>query len=154
MREINTPEKGEYFFGIINKFSSAAHTSQGHEGILFWHLQSHQFTIMCSPESINCFPVLMNILSNTFLRLFNSTARFRVWSELFYAVRVLPCWAKINWDSWRDEDCTAWKAGWGSRFQGLGGAGSKGWGQWSHCCWFLRVFNDDFSCGFCRVSVL
>uniref|UniRef100_A0A8C3EQS5 Uncharacterized protein n=1 Tax=Corvus moneduloides TaxID=1196302 RepID=A0A8C3EQS5_CORMO len=44
----------------------------------------HQFTIMCSPEPINCFPVLMNILSNTFLRLFNSTARFRVWSELFY----------------------------------------------------------------------
>ncbi|NWW64562.1 ABCA9 protein, partial [Ifrita kowaldi] len=39
---------------------------------------------MCSPEPINCFPVLMNILSNTFLRLFNSTARFRVWSELFY----------------------------------------------------------------------
>ncbi|KAM4762015.1 ATP-binding cassette sub-family A member 9-like isoform 1-T1 [Cyanocitta cristata] len=46
--------------------------------------KSHQFTIMCSPEPINCFPVLMNILSNTFLRLFNSTARFRVWSELFY----------------------------------------------------------------------
>ncbi|NXA95412.1 ABCA9 protein, partial [Melanocharis versteri] len=40
---------------------------------------------MCSPEPINCFPVLMNILSNTFLRLFNSTARFRVWSELFYS---------------------------------------------------------------------
>ncbi|NXB06504.1 ABCA9 protein, partial [Cnemophilus loriae] len=39
---------------------------------------------MCSPEPINCFPVLMNILSNTFLRLFNSTARFRVWSKLFY----------------------------------------------------------------------
>ncbi|XP_019147857.3 ATP-binding cassette sub-family A member 9-like isoform X2 [Corvus cornix cornix] len=46
--------------------------------------KSHQFTIMCSPEPINCFPVLMNILSNTFLRLFNSTARFRVWSKLFY----------------------------------------------------------------------
>ncbi|NXC10360.1 ABC8A protein, partial [Orthonyx spaldingii] len=39
---------------------------------------------MCSPEPINCYPVLVNILSNTFLRLFNSTARFRVWSELFY----------------------------------------------------------------------
>ncbi|NXA58310.1 ABCA6 protein, partial [Mohoua ochrocephala] len=39
---------------------------------------------MCSPEPIHCFPVLVNILSNTFLRLFNSTARFRVWSELFY----------------------------------------------------------------------
>ncbi|NXE87583.1 ABCA8 protein, partial [Menura novaehollandiae] len=39
---------------------------------------------MCSPEPINCFPVLLNILSNTFLRLSNSTARFRVWSQLFY----------------------------------------------------------------------
>ncbi|NWT58675.1 ABCA8 protein, partial [Erythrocercus mccallii] len=40
---------------------------------------------MCSPEPINCFPVLVNILSNTFLRLFNSTARLRVWSQLFYS---------------------------------------------------------------------
>ncbi|NWU33350.1 ABCA8 protein, partial [Hylia prasina] len=39
---------------------------------------------MCSPEPINCFPVLVNILSNTFLKLLNSTARLRVWSELFY----------------------------------------------------------------------
>ncbi|NXC57944.1 ABCA9 protein, partial [Aleadryas rufinucha] len=39
---------------------------------------------MCSPEPINCFPVLVNILSNTFLRLLNSTERFRVWSELLY----------------------------------------------------------------------
>ncbi|NWI46545.1 ABCA8 protein, partial [Picathartes gymnocephalus] len=39
---------------------------------------------MCSPEAINCYPVLVNILSNTFLRLFNSSASFRVWSELFY----------------------------------------------------------------------
>uniref|UniRef100_A0A8C9NK02 ATP binding cassette subfamily A member 10 n=1 Tax=Serinus canaria TaxID=9135 RepID=A0A8C9NK02_SERCA len=46
--------------------------------------KSHQFTVMCSPEPINCFPVLVNILSNTFLRLLNSTARLRVWSQLFY----------------------------------------------------------------------
>ncbi|NXU37131.1 ABCA8 protein, partial [Drymodes brunneopygia] len=39
---------------------------------------------MCGPEPINCFPVLVNILSNSFLRLSNSTARFRVWSQLFY----------------------------------------------------------------------
>ncbi|NWZ27892.1 ABCA9 protein, partial [Asarcornis scutulata] len=36
---------------------------------------------MCGAEPINCFPVLMNILSNTFLRLFNSTARIRIWSN-------------------------------------------------------------------------
>ncbi|NXP69804.1 ABCA6 protein, partial [Ramphastos sulfuratus] len=38
---------------------------------------------MCSVETINCFPLLVNILSNTFLKLFNSTARFRVWSDPF-----------------------------------------------------------------------
>ncbi|NXG20698.1 ABC8A protein, partial [Grallaria varia] len=38
---------------------------------------------MCSSEPINCFPVLMNIISNALLRLLNSTARIRVWSELF-----------------------------------------------------------------------
>ncbi|NXI58138.1 ABCA9 protein, partial [Chloroceryle aenea] len=42
---------------------------------------------MCSAETVNCFPVLVNILSNTFLRLFNSTARIRVWSEPFYTTR-------------------------------------------------------------------
>ncbi|KFW03610.1 ATP-binding cassette sub-family A member 9, partial [Eurypyga helias] len=46
--------------------------------------KSYRFTVMCSAEPINCFPVLVNILSNTFLRLFNSTARIRVWSEPFY----------------------------------------------------------------------
>ncbi|NWV60611.1 ABC8A protein, partial [Malurus elegans] len=39
---------------------------------------------MCSPEPVNCFPVLVNILSNTFLRLLNSSASFRVWTKLFY----------------------------------------------------------------------
>uniref|UniRef100_A0A8B9FXY2 ABC transporter domain-containing protein n=1 Tax=Amazona collaria TaxID=241587 RepID=A0A8B9FXY2_9PSIT len=42
--------------------------------------KSYRFTVMCSAEPINCFPVLVNILSNTFLRLFNSTARFRTQS--------------------------------------------------------------------------
>ncbi|KAM6403297.1 ATP-binding cassette sub-family A member 9-like [Rhynochetos jubatus] len=46
--------------------------------------KSYRFTVMCSAEPVNCFPVLMNILSNTFLRLFNSTARIRVWSEPFH----------------------------------------------------------------------
>ncbi|NXH67324.1 ABCA6 protein, partial [Hydrobates tethys] len=44
---------------------------------------------MCSAEPINCFPVLVNILSNTFLRLFNSTARIRVWSEPFSTTQSL-----------------------------------------------------------------
>uniref|UniRef100_A0A8D0KU02 ABC transporter domain-containing protein n=1 Tax=Strix occidentalis caurina TaxID=311401 RepID=A0A8D0KU02_STROC len=51
--------------------------------------KSYRFTVMCSAEPVNCFPVLVNILSNTFLRLFNSTARIRVWTEPFYSVSVL-----------------------------------------------------------------
>ncbi|NXU79981.1 ABCA5 protein, partial [Oreotrochilus melanogaster] len=42
---------------------------------------------MCSTEPINCFPMLMNILSNTFLRLFNSTERISIWSEPFYSTQ-------------------------------------------------------------------
>ncbi|NXX14691.1 ABCA9 protein, partial [Podargus strigoides] len=42
---------------------------------------------MCSAEPVNCFPVLVNILSNTLLRLFNSTARIRVWSEPFHSAQ-------------------------------------------------------------------
>ncbi|NXO48187.1 ABCA5 protein, partial [Aramus guarauna] len=43
---------------------------------------------MCSAEPINCFPVLVNILSNTFLRLLNSTARIRIWSEPLYNMQT------------------------------------------------------------------
>ncbi|NXT23058.1 ABCA8 protein, partial [Syrrhaptes paradoxus] len=42
---------------------------------------------MCSAEPVNCFPVLVNILSNTLLRLFNSTARIRVWSNPFRSIQ-------------------------------------------------------------------
>ncbi|XP_065503843.1 ATP-binding cassette sub-family A member 9-like isoform X2 [Caloenas nicobarica] len=48
--------------------------------------KSYRYTVLCSIEPINCLPVLMNILSNTFLRLFNSTARIRVWSDPFYSI--------------------------------------------------------------------
>ncbi|KAM6297511.1 ATP-binding cassette sub-family A member 9-like [Aegotheles albertisi] len=49
--------------------------------------KTYHFTLMCSAEPINCFPVLMNIISNTFLRLFNSTARIRIWSHPFYSTQ-------------------------------------------------------------------
>ncbi|NWU77121.1 ABCA9 protein, partial [Onychorhynchus coronatus] len=38
---------------------------------------------MCGAEPVNCYPVLVNIISNTLLRLHNCTARIRLWSELF-----------------------------------------------------------------------
>uniref|UniRef100_A0A8C9FD21 ABC transporter domain-containing protein n=1 Tax=Pavo cristatus TaxID=9049 RepID=A0A8C9FD21_PAVCR len=48
------------------------------------------YTLMCGAEPINCFPVLINTLSNTFLTLFNSTARIRIWSHPFSRVSILP----------------------------------------------------------------
>ncbi|NWS10659.1 ABCAA protein, partial [Pachyramphus minor] len=38
---------------------------------------------MCSAEPVNCYPLLVNIVSNSLLRLLNCTERIRIWSELF-----------------------------------------------------------------------
>ncbi|XP_067403873.1 uncharacterized protein [Emydura macquarii macquarii] len=46
--------------------------------------QSYRFTIMCSTEIINCFPVLVNVISNALLRTLNSTAQIRIWSHRFF----------------------------------------------------------------------
>ncbi|XP_068511598.1 ATP-binding cassette sub-family A member 9-like isoform X1 [Anas acuta] len=56
---------------------------QLHNGAIKISLEgkSYRYTLMCGAEPINCFPVLVNILSNSFLRLFNSTARIRIWSN-------------------------------------------------------------------------
>ncbi|NXM09000.1 ABCA9 protein, partial [Tyrannus savana] len=42
---------------------------------------------MCSAEPVNCYPVLVNIISNSLLRLFNCSKRIRLWSELFSRVQ-------------------------------------------------------------------
>uniref|UniRef100_A0A674KE57 ABC transporter domain-containing protein n=1 Tax=Terrapene triunguis TaxID=2587831 RepID=A0A674KE57_9SAUR len=52
-------------------------------------LQSYRFTVMCSIETINCFPVLVNIISNALLRTLNSTAQIRIWSHPFFSVSVI-----------------------------------------------------------------
>uniref|UniRef100_A0A452J5G9 ABC transporter domain-containing protein n=1 Tax=Gopherus agassizii TaxID=38772 RepID=A0A452J5G9_9SAUR len=52
-------------------------------------LQTYRFTVMCSIETINCFPVLVNIISNALLRTLNSTAQIRIWSHPFFSVSVI-----------------------------------------------------------------
>uniref|UniRef100_A0A8C0EBJ9 ABC transporter domain-containing protein n=1 Tax=Bubo bubo TaxID=30461 RepID=A0A8C0EBJ9_BUBBB len=42
------------------------------------------FSSFILAEPVNCFPVLVNILSNTFLRLFNSTARIQLKNDIFF----------------------------------------------------------------------
>uniref|UniRef100_A0A8C3C2F4 ATP binding cassette subfamily A member 10 n=1 Tax=Cairina moschata TaxID=8855 RepID=A0A8C3C2F4_CAIMO len=51
-------------------------------------LKSYRFTILCHMEAVNCFPVLVNIISNALLRALNSTAHIRIWSHPFFSVSV------------------------------------------------------------------
>ncbi|NWY69883.1 ABCAA protein, partial [Erithacus rubecula] len=48
--------------------------------------QSYRFTVLCHLEAINCFPVLVNIISNALLRTFNSTEHIQVWSHPFFSM--------------------------------------------------------------------
>ncbi|XP_040437990.1 ATP-binding cassette sub-family A member 10-like isoform X2 [Falco naumanni] len=47
--------------------------------------QSYRFTVLCHMEAVNCFPVLVNIISNALLRALNSTAHIRIWSHPFFS---------------------------------------------------------------------
>uniref|UniRef100_A0A803W8X9 ATP binding cassette subfamily A member 10 n=1 Tax=Ficedula albicollis TaxID=59894 RepID=A0A803W8X9_FICAL len=48
--------------------------------------QSYRFTVLCHLEAINCFPVLVNVISNTLLRTLNSTEHIQVWSHPFFSL--------------------------------------------------------------------
>ncbi|XP_004946289.2 ATP-binding cassette sub-family A member 10 [Gallus gallus] len=54
--------------------------------------QSYRFTIFCHMEAINCFPVLVNIISNALLRPFSSTAHIQVWSHPFTSIDNARFW--------------------------------------------------------------
>uniref|UniRef100_A0A8B9BB63 ATP binding cassette subfamily A member 10 n=1 Tax=Anser brachyrhynchus TaxID=132585 RepID=A0A8B9BB63_9AVES len=49
-------------------------------------LKSYRFTVLCHMEAVNCFPVLVNIISNALLRALNSTAHIRIWSHPFFSI--------------------------------------------------------------------
>ncbi|NXM64636.1 ABCA9 protein, partial [Illadopsis cleaveri] len=49
-------------------------------------LKSYRFTVLCHMEAINCFPVLVNIISNALLRTFNSTRHIQIWSHPFFSL--------------------------------------------------------------------
>ncbi|NXL96012.1 ABCAA protein, partial [Alectura lathami] len=55
-------------------------------------LKSYRFTIFCHMEVINCFPVLMNIISNALLRTLNSTVHIRIWSHPFFSINNPRLW--------------------------------------------------------------
>ncbi|NWQ58710.1 ABC8B protein, partial [Neopipo cinnamomea] len=55
-------------------------------------LKSYRFTVLCHLEAMNCFPVLVNIISNALLRTFNSTGHIRIWSHPFFSVHNPRYW--------------------------------------------------------------
>ncbi|KAJ7318021.1 hypothetical protein JRQ81_004183 [Phrynocephalus forsythii] len=48
--------------------------------------KQYRFTLMCHVEITNCFPILINIISNAYLQMLNSTTHLRIWSQLFIRV--------------------------------------------------------------------
>ncbi|NXS08927.1 ABC8B protein, partial [Neodrepanis coruscans] len=49
-------------------------------------LKSYRFTVLCHLEAVNCFPVLVNVISNALLRSLNSTGHIRVWNHPFFSL--------------------------------------------------------------------
>ncbi|NXH11820.1 ABCAA protein, partial [Bucco capensis] len=55
-------------------------------------LKSYRFTVLCHMEAVNCFPVLVNIISNALLRALNSTAHIRIWNHPFFSINEPRFW--------------------------------------------------------------
>uniref|UniRef100_A0A8C3FZ67 ABC transporter domain-containing protein n=1 Tax=Chrysemys picta bellii TaxID=8478 RepID=A0A8C3FZ67_CHRPI len=52
--------------------------------------EGYRFTVMCSIETINCFPVLVNIISNALLRTLNSTEnRPEIWNYFISSYLII-----------------------------------------------------------------
>ncbi|NWY53439.1 ABCAA protein, partial [Chionis minor] len=56
------------------------------------YLKSYRFTVLCHVEAVNCFPVLVNIISNALLRSLNSTVHIRIWNHPFFSVNNPRFW--------------------------------------------------------------
>ncbi|NXF26333.1 ABCA9 protein, partial [Rhodinocichla rosea] len=58
-------------------------------------LKSYRFTVLCHLEAVNCFPVLVNVISNALLRSLNSTRHIQVWSHPFFSLYNPKYWDYI-----------------------------------------------------------
>ncbi|NXS27023.1 ABCA9 protein, partial [Pomatostomus ruficeps] len=54
--------------------------------------QSYRFTVLCHLEAINCFPVLVNVISNALLRTLNSSGHIQIWSHPFFSLFSPQYW--------------------------------------------------------------
>ncbi|XP_059720198.1 ATP-binding cassette sub-family A member 9 isoform X2 [Haemorhous mexicanus] len=57
--------------------------------------QSFRFTVLCHLKAVNCFPVLVNVISNALLRSLNSTRHIQVWSHPFFSLVNPEYWDYI-----------------------------------------------------------
>uniref|UniRef100_A0A8D0F4N1 ABC transporter domain-containing protein n=1 Tax=Strix occidentalis caurina TaxID=311401 RepID=A0A8D0F4N1_STROC len=55
-------------------------------------VKDYRFTVLCHMEAINCFPVLVNVISNALLRALNSTVHIRIWSHPFFSINDPRFW--------------------------------------------------------------
>nr|XP_056704743.1 ABC-type organic anion transporter ABCA8-like [Euleptes europaea] len=57
--------------------------------------EKYRFTLMCHMEVVNCFPVLVNIISNALLQMSNSTSHIQIWNNVFYFPTLTDKWYNI-----------------------------------------------------------
>ncbi|NXG78191.1 ABCAA protein, partial [Baryphthengus martii] len=55
-------------------------------------LKRYRFAVSCHLETSNCFPVLVNVISNSLLRALNSTVHIRIWNHPFRFISYEPYW--------------------------------------------------------------
>uniref|UniRef100_A0A8C3KFM0 ABC transporter domain-containing protein n=1 Tax=Calidris pygmaea TaxID=425635 RepID=A0A8C3KFM0_9CHAR len=58
-------------------------------------LKSYRFTVLCHVEAVNCFPVLVNVISNALLRALNSTEHIRIWNHPLFSIDNPRFWDYI-----------------------------------------------------------
>uniref|UniRef100_A0A8C6KAS6 Uncharacterized protein n=1 Tax=Melopsittacus undulatus TaxID=13146 RepID=A0A8C6KAS6_MELUD len=85
----NTGEGNKPFLilSLLGLLGVAKGDSEKH-GFIFFScpFKSYRFTVLCHLETVNCFPVLVNVISNALLKAFNSTVHIRIWNHPFFSV--------------------------------------------------------------------
>ncbi|XP_048345642.1 ABC-type organic anion transporter ABCA8-like isoform X2 [Sphaerodactylus townsendi] len=54
--------------------------------------EKYRYTLMCHLEVVNCFPVLVNIVSNAFLQMLNSTSHIQIWNHVLFNPQHVYVW--------------------------------------------------------------
>ncbi|XP_029401593.1 ATP-binding cassette sub-family A member 6 isoform X2 [Mus pahari] len=58
--------------------------------------KDYRFSVVCNTKRLHCFPILMNVISNGILRMFNHTQYIRIKEDTFPPYMVLLFWTGIQ----------------------------------------------------------